>query len=1603
MQSRLRRTLMRVVPAAALAASFLAVPSSAGAVCVNEALRTGASAGLPDCRAYELVSPPDSDGRQLEPLISLHFFDTFPTELATGSGDGLAFVASNSPLAEPGEATGSIDAYEALRSPSGWRTTRKISPSGEQGVLPDIGGLSADHRYAFVNVAPVGGVLGGGTLAGTAGTDYVSKPDGSFEETGFGSLGDEPMAQGRFIGEAGKHVIFSTGNGQEQDLWCVISVCLARQLEAQAPPTGTGAIYDRELGGPTHVVSLLPGDNTPATGESAEYQGASADGSAVAFKIGGTLYVRVGDSKTEAVTSEQAAFAGLSTDGGKLFFVRGEAGMGGDIEAFDTGDETVAQINTTGDARVVNVSADGSRVYFISPSQLDGAKGTAGEPNLYVWTASSGTTEYIATVLPSDLESTSGPLPGRPALTNWTGWVVNPQQGLNMGPGPGADPSRTTANGSELVFESRAKLTTYENAGHTEIYRYDARTQSLICVSANPSDAAATSDAQLEGSLAPPLVVNNLSEDGNRVFFETAEGLVDRDTDGINDIYEWEEAPGASAPTLSLISSGKSTAYPAPPGHEESFLPKPNLILAITPSGDDVFFTASEQLVPEAGAGGTQAIYDARVGGGFAEAPVLPGCVEEACRPAPTPAPRLIAPKSEGDLGRGNVRAPGHQRRRHSKRHRRHRHAGRKRAQRGHRSATVSGESDAPAPADPAGASPGVLPVVGREASSGKRATAALLSSTASSEFGIETASATLSTLSGGGHPDFMARFVLNHHIFGGEAVSAARSESFIVSLPPGLVGNPTAIPKCSQGLFAAFGNCPVDTQVGVTRPLLYGNTIGGEGLFPVFNLEPPHPETEIARFGFFPAVSPVYISVKVRTASDYGVTATVDDAPGQQPVIAATTTFWGDPSDPSHDEERLTTAEGAGGCVKVCEVPGGKRSSGLPPTAFMTNPSACQQGEVGFGATSYQLPGRESQARVALPAITDCGDLPFSPSLEIEPTSHVAGAPTGLVAKLHIPQHEGTGERATSTMRGAKVTLPRGMTLAAGAADGLAACTDSQVHLHQEVAAECPDASQLGTVTFTSPDLAVPLHGEIYQRAPEGEDLFRIWLVSDQLGLHIKLPGEVRPDASTGQLTTEFADLPQLPVNEVELAFWGGQRAPLANPNACGAYLTGYELTPWSGGTPVAGQSEFKIGEGCDTGAFAPRLSAGVTDPRAGSYSPFVFTLRQEAGEQNLEGLSVALPDGLLARLAGVGLCADADLSSGRCPSSSQVGTTTVATGPGPLPLWIPQPGKAPTAVYLAGPYRGAPYSLLVKVPAQAGPFDLGEVLTRVALEVDPESTQVTAVSDPLPQFIKGVAVRYRVVQVDIDRAGFTRNPTSCEPLQISGTASSAQGASASIGDRFQVGECKQLKFKPSLRVDLKGSTKRSGHPALTAELTFPKRGRFADIRRAQVNLPHSEFLDQGNLDKTCTRPVLLAANCPKRSLYGRAKAWTPLLDGPLEGPVYLVGGYGYELPALVAELNGQIRVLLVGKVDVGPNKGIRTTFEAVPDAPVSRFVLRMFGGPRRSLLENSEDLCRKKQQADVRFVAHNGRVEQSHPAIANACRGKRHGKKKHVAQRKP
>jgi hypothetical protein len=1527
------------------------------------------------------VTPADTNGRLIEGIGTFAFqapHDVFPTELLSPSGDSLVYLAYSGPLKEPAGANGMIDIYEALRRQKAWETSRRLTPSGvETANQRDPGGVSPDHQYTFITVNPPLGTLGG-SLAAEGSAEYLGKPDGSFEFVGVGSLGQEQLAQGRFITSGGRHIIFTTGPLISQSILCARDVksCPARRLEANAPPAGTGAIYDREAGGETRVVSLLPGEITPGANEQAIYQGVSKDATSIAFRISDTLYVRVnnGSGLTEdtlEVAQGEPTFAGLSADGRFLFYILD--GEKGTVHRFDTVTATDTSVNPTAAGEVVNISADGSHVYFIAEGEIGGA-GLLGAPNLYVWDGS--TTTFIATVVQSDLDHTSGDLTGQcpssfcgiPALTRWTSYAVAPPSQFE--PGPGGDSSRTTPDGRMLLFESRAKLSTYNNASHTEIYLYVEGEASPRCLSCNWKVEPAQGDAQLQNLklLRPGMVINNLSEDGSRAFFETTEPLTPDDTDGVNDIYEWI-AEGAAGGSVALISSGKSTEYLPPPGSgdgTDSFLPSPNVLFSITPSGNDVAFLSQDPLVSGAGSGGVPAIYDARVGGGFPPPVERSTCFEEGCRELSARLPGYSSPQSETTAGSGNVK---HHRRRcprsRRKSHKRCRSLSHKKEGKASAVRALAGHDMLRAEIHPD------KPVALTEVKEPISLKTDVLDTSEFNSFGIESVGAEESSTIAGGHPDFVTSFSLKHQFKDGLPLAGARVEDVSVSLPPGVVGIPAAFPECSTGDLIA-GNCPPDAQIGIARILVEGfkNELGS----PLYNLAPPHPQEEIARFGFNATVYPVFIDVTLRTASDYGVIGSVHSAPGVTPILTSRTVLWGNPPDPSHDGDRLP--------------PG---PSGLSPTAFMTNPASCQQGEVDFAVTSYQLPGQLFTASAPLAPITDCTGLPFAPSFEAEPTSHVPGAPTGLKTKLVFPQHLGSDERATATMREARVTLPEGMQVAAGAANWIGTCSDDQVGYHREVDTACPDASRLGTATIKSPALSVPIEGAIYQRSPRPGHQFGLWLTADALGLHVKLPGELEPDKTTGRLTAVFRDLPQVPVEEIDLDVWGGPRAPLQNPDRCGSFATDFSFIPHSDDPAASGQDPMQITEGCGQG-FDPILKAGVIDPIAGQYSPFVFDLTRPDADQALRGFELRLPDGELATLRGVPLCPDSAAGAGSCPTDSRIGSLQATTGPGPEPFTLPEPGKPEPQIYLAGPYHGSPFSIVSEVPAQAGPFDLGTLAVRSGLGVEPETGRAVVKADPLPQFFEGVGIAYRQLHAVIDRPQFNINPTDCREMAVTADATSTQGATAHPSARFQVDGCKALKFKPKLSLRLKGGTKRADYPALTAVLKAHKGD--ANIASVSVALPHSEFLAQEHIGTICTRVQFAADKCPKGSVYGKAKAWTPLLAKPLSGPVYLRSS-DHPLPDLVAKLGGELEVHLVGRID-SVRGGIRTSFESVPDAPVSRFVLQMKGG-KKGLLTNSTDICRGAHKATVAMKAQNGRRADLRPRLQiSGCGGKKLGKHK-------
>jgi hypothetical protein len=854
-------------------------------------------------------------------------------------------------------------------------------------------------------------------------------------------------------------------------------------------------------------------------------------------------------------------------------------------------------------------------------------------------------------------------------------------------------------------------------------------------------------------------------------------------------------------------------------------------------------------------------------------------------------------------------------------------------------------------------------------------------------KFAIESASVSLTSTQAGAHADMALDFVFTSK----ENTPDAQVRDTHIHLPPGLIGNPQAIPRCSTLQFGASTGepCPINTQVGVAEVTLGGQS-PGSFIEPLYNLEPPEGGDIVARFGLYAAIFPTIVNVRI-DPHDYSIVASAEGTSAAAGLISVKTTVWGVPAAPVHDQFRITPKEALEG-----GAPPGGRESGLPEAPFLSNPTDCSlERQISITAVSYQLPEQPASKTIPFPKITGCGKLAFDPTFTAIPTNPEVSAPTGLETELKIPQDETPKGLATSTLRGAVVSLPEGMTVNASAGDGLASCSAQEVHFEENVPAQCPDAAKIGTAEIDVPALERVIEGAVYQRTPEPGHLFRFWLVSDELGAHIKLPAEINTNPLTGQVTTLFLGIeslggnPQVPVEDIKLNVFGGPRAPLATPPSCGTYQTHYEFIPWSGNPAVVGDTPMQITNGCNKGGFSPGLSGGSVISSGGAFTPFTMTLTRQDGEAKPASLEVHLPQGLLAKLGGVPLCSDADAATANCPASSQIGTINAASGVGPLPLWIPQPGKAPTAIYLSGPYKGAPYSIVAKVPAQAGPFDLGTIVNRSAIYVDPNTALATVKTDPLPQFLEGVPILLRALHVDINRPQFTLNPTSCKEKQISATVQATNGAIANPTTSFWATNCAKLGYTPHLKLSFKGSTKRSGNPAVSATLTQPS-GQ-ANTASTAVILPSSEFIDQSHINNPCTRVQFNEGACPPGSILGHVKAISPLLDQPLEGPLYFRSNGGErELPDIVADLNGQIHIILVGFIDSVHKKGsevsrVRTRFMNVPDAPVTSFKISFFGG-KKGLIENHVNLCAKKRRVKLAFTAQNGRTQSTEPAISIA-----------------
>jgi hypothetical protein len=836
-----------------------------------------------------------------------------------------------------------------------------------------------------------------------------------------------------------------------------------------------------------------------------------------------------------------------------------------------------------------------------------------------------------------------------------------------------------------------------------------------------------------------------------------------------------------------------------------------------------------------------------------------------------------------------------------------------------------------------------------------------------------------------------------------------------VVDLPPGFVGNTQEATQCSErelepspeevqqaGQTNGYVKCSPSSAVGTVNLSEGGQLLfGGDTLLPtpvIYNLIPEHGYP--AEFGFnFAGHAIVLYGTAVPSSQGYVLQVS---SPGILRFLAidgVSLTFWGVPGEAGHNALR-----------------GGP--SNVSPVGFLTNPVDCAAGPLTATAMSdtWQNPGRwtaDGSPEVSDPAwrvitttvypqITGCNLLQFAPGLEVSPEVTRADEPSGLTVDIRVPQApQLPPDLTTPEFKNVTVTLPSGVSISPSAGDGLQACSAEEIDLSSRLAGSCPEESVLGTVRATTPLLAEPLVGQVFLAAPGCDpcsdadaadgNMFSIYLELAGSGVVVKQHGTIYANTTTGQLTTVFKEAPQVPVSDLQVHFKGGLRASLATPQSCGEYVTTTDITPWSSPiTPDANPSSaFDVsydgnGEACPAVTpFAPSFSAGTSNANAGQFSPLTLTFNREDREQDLAAIQVKTPPGLLGRLSGVPLCGEPQADLGTCPEASRIGTMTVAAGPGGHPFYTQG------SLYLTGPYHGAPFGLSIVVPTVAGPFNLGNVVVRAKIEVDPNTAALTVTSDPLPQIIDGIPLRLRTANVTVDRPGFIFNPTNCAQQHIEGVLTGAQGAVAHVSAPFAVSGCKGLEFGPKFSVYTSGRTSRVDGASLDVRLAFPQ-GPQSNISHVKVELPKQLPARLTTLQKACPAATFQAnpASCPSASLVGVAKAITPVLPVALVGPAYFVSHGGEAFPNLIVVLQGYgVRIDLVGDTFISKAGITSSTFTNVPDVQVSSFELYLPEGPYSALAANG-DLCKQKLTLPSLFTAQDGaQKKEDTPIQVTGC----------------
>jgi hypothetical protein len=891
-------------------------------------------------------------------------------------------------------------------------------------------------------------------------------------------------------------------------------------------------------------------------------------------------------------------------------------------------------------------------------------------------------------------------------------------------------------------------------------------------------------------------------------------------------------------------------------------------------------------------------------------------------------------------------------------------------------------------------------------------------------------------------------------------------------SWPAGLVGNPSPFPQCPEALFDESNtannggnNCPSDTAIGVA--IVHAQLKSGFGggppfpwttVVPLFNL-PPAPG-EPARAGFILEKTPVTFDAAVRTGRDYGVVVTSHNLTEVQGLGSATIVTWGTPGAASHDKSRgWQCINGGSDRTEASPLCGALGESQPPP--FLSAPTSCTGSlQSTVAVDSWREPNNVIVAPLSEPisALSGCNRLPFSAKIAVAPDLQSASTSTGLTVKVSVPQEAGANANglADADVRDTTVTLPEGVQLNPSAGDGLQACTgdpgalsagqlaspgdeigfkgEAEVDpglramtfterlpnpLSLEQGIEfCPDAAKIANVKIKTPLLPNELKGSVYlasQNANPFGTLLAMYLVAEDRvsGTLVKLPGEVRL-SPTGQITTTFENTPQVPFESLELAFFGGERAPLATPSRCGSYTTQASFTPWSGNAPVKAESTFEITSGPDgkpcPGAslpFNPSLTGGTTNNNGGAFSPLSTTISRQDGEQSMQSVTLHMPPGVSGILSGVKLCPEAQANEGTCGPESQIGETTVSAGIGADPVAV-KGGK----VYLTEKYAGAPFGLSIVNPVKAGPFDLEHdtskpsenmpscdcIVVRGKIEVNPTTAALTVTTDPsgphaIPHLIDGVPVQIKKVNVLINRPGFTFNATNCKAMQLTGSIGSDEGASSPVSVPFQDSNCARMPFEPTFTASTSAKTSKKDGASLHVSLTYPKGvlGQDTNLKYVKVELPKALPSELETLKKACLESVFNAnpASCPAASVIGHAVVHTPVLPVPLQGPAYFVSHGGKEFPSLTIVLQGYgVSIELVGETYI--SKGVTSsTFSSTPDVPFESFELTLPEGEYSALAANG-NLCNQKLVMPTSFIGQSGAALQQQTRIAvQGCAG--------------